>query len=63
MIPTGKENVSKAIKSIGQELIKRADKISEDLEKVSTITINAILTPQELVNFDVTKNYVAEFEE
>lgn len=59
----GKENVNKAIKAIGQELIIRADDISNDIDKVNTITINAILTPTEIVNFDITKNYIATFEE
>ncbi len=58
----GKENVNKSIKAIGQELIRRADDISSDIERVGTITINAVLTPTEIVNFDVTKNYTAEFE-
>lgn len=58
----GKENVNKSIKAIGQELIRRADDISSDIERVGTITINAVLTPTEIVNFDITKNYTAEFE-
>lgn len=62
LIPTGKENVNKSIKAIGQELIRRADDIANDINKVSSITINAVLTPDEIVNFDVTKNYIAEFE-
>ena len=62
LIPTGKENVNKSIKAIGQELIRRADDIANDINKVSSITINVVLTPDEIVNFDVTKNYIAEFE-
>lgn len=58
----GKEKVNKSIKAIGQELIRRADDISNDIEKVGTITINAVLTPGEIVNFNITKNYTAEFE-
>lgn len=58
----GKENVKKSIKAIGQELIKRADDISNDIEMVSNITINAVLTPEEITNFDITKNYTAMFE-
>lgn len=63
VIPVGKENVRKSIISIGQELIKRADDIVNDINKVSTITINAILTPEEVTNFNITKNYTAMFED
>lgn len=63
IIALGQENINKGIKAIGQELIRRADEISSDIKHVSTITINAVLTPEEVVNFDITKNYIAEFEE
>ena len=63
IIALGKENINKAIKAIGQELIRRADEISFNIERVSTITINAVLTPAEVVNFDITKNYIATFQE
>lgn len=59
---TKKEDVNKSIKAIGQELIRRADDISKDVEMVSSITINAVLTPTEVVNFDITKNYTEMFE-
>ena len=58
-----KEDVKKGIIAIGQELIKRADDITNDLERVSTITIHAVLTPDEFVNFDINKNYTAILEE
>lgn len=54
----GKENVNKAIKIIGEELIKRADNITRDIDNVATITIKAVLTPTEILNFDIVKNYV-----
>ena len=38
---TRKEDINKSIKAIGQELIRRADDISKDVEMVSSITINA----------------------
>lgn len=63
VIPIGKNNINKAIKAIGQELIKRADDISNDIERVSYINIYATLTPDEITSFDITKNYVAEFED
>ena len=58
-----KEEVKNGIIAIGQELIKRAEDISTDIERVSTITIYAVLNPSEVVNFDITKNYKAFLEE
>lgn len=48
--PISKENVKKSIIAIGQELIKRASDIVNDLKG-------------EITNFDIKKNYVAVFEE
>ncbi len=62
LIPTGKENVKKIIIAIGQELIKRADDITNDLKFVSSIEINANLTPDEITNFDIKKKYTAIYE-
>lgn len=59
----GKENTIKSIKAIGQNLIERAEEICNDLDNVKSITIYANLTPSEICNFDVTKNYTANFEE
>lgn len=56
-----KETCIQAIKSIGQELIKRAEDISNDIERVQSISIYANITPLEIVNFDITKNYITEF--
>lgn len=58
-----KEDVNKAIKAIGQELIERADDITNDLNMVHDITIYANITPTEVTNFDITKNYCAIFRE
>lgn len=63
LMPTGKENVKKAIIAIGQELIRRADDITNDLKFVASIEINAKLIPDEIVNFDVKKNYMATYED
>lgn len=63
LVPIAKENVKKAIIAIGQELIKRADDITNDLEFVSNIEINAKLTPDEITNFDIKKNYIAKYSE
>lgn len=61
--PTNKENAKKAIIAIGQELIKRADDITNDLKFVTNIEINANLTPYEITNFDINKKYMAMYEE
>ena len=39
LIPIGKEKVKESIIAIGQELIKRADDITNDLEFVANIEI------------------------
>lgn len=61
--PIGKENAKKSIIAIGQELIKRADDITNDLKFVTNIEINANLTPYEITNFDIKKNYIATYED
>ena len=63
LTPDGKENVKKSIIAIGQELIERADDITNDLKFVANIEINAKLTVDEVTNFDIKKNYIARFEE
>ncbi len=62
LIVKNKETCKDAIISIGQELIKRAEDISNDIERVSSIEISAKLNPDEVVNIDVKKNYIAKFE-
>lgn len=61
--PVGKENVKKSIIAIGQELIERADDITNDLKLVANIEIYAKLTPDEITNFDIKKNYTATYED
>lgn len=63
LVPIGKENVKKAIISIGQELIKRADDITNDIKFVANIEISAKLTPDEVTNFNIKKNYIATYED
>lgn len=58
-----KETAKKGIIAIGQELIKRAEDITNDIEQVTSITISAKLNPLEIVNFNVTKNYTAIIED
>lgn len=57
------ETAKQGIIAIGQSLIERAEEISRDLDRVTSITIHAQLNPCEIVNFDITKNYIAEFKE
>lgn len=56
------EEAKEAIISIAQELIRRADDITNDLDLVSSITIMSTITADETVNLNVTKNYIARFE-
>lgn len=63
IIIKNEEAIKKGIIAIGQSLIERAEEISRDLDKVTSITIFAQLNPSEIVNFDITKNYTAEFKE
>lgn len=58
-----KEAVKNGIIAVGQELIRRAEDISNDIEHVTSITIYARLDPAEVVNFDITKNYTAYLEQ
>lgn len=63
IIVNNEEATKKGIIAIGQSLIERAEEISRDLDRVTSITIYAQLNPSEIVNFDITKNYTAEFKE
>lgn len=58
-----KESCKNAIIAIGQDLIKRAEEISSDLEYVGSITIHVKLNPTEIVNYDITKNRIIFWEE
>lgn len=51
------EEVARQIKAIGEDLIKRAEDISKDLENVTQITIFSIIEDGTITNYDVTKNY------
>ena len=52
--------VAKCIKAIGEDLIKRADDISRDLDRVSSISISSVIHGGEIINYDVNKNYNVE---
>lgn len=52
-------NAKEAIIAIGQSLIEKAEEITSDLNNVRSITIYANIVVDEVVTFDVTKNYFA----
>lgn len=56
------DGVEKSIKAIGQSLIDRASDIAKDVDDVTSITIFALLDPSAIVNFDITKNYIARID-
>lgn len=62
---TNKEEAEKAIISVGQEIIRRAKDICNDLNRVASIKIDAeiIPFPDEAINVYITKNYITKFEE
>lgn len=57
-----RETCIQAIKSIGQDLINKAEDITNDIDRVQSISIYANINPLEVVSFDVTKNYVVKFQ-
>ncbi len=57
-----KQDTENAIKAIGEELIRQAQDISREIDNVTSITIDAKITPDEIVNVNVTKNYVARLD-
>ena len=52
--------VSESIKSRGEDLIARADDIARDLRNVTSININSKISYDEIINYDITKNYYTE---
>ena len=63
VIIKNEETAKNGIIAIGQSLIEKAEEITRDLDRVQSITIFAQLNPGEIINFDITKNYVAELKE
>ena len=53
----GKECVKEHIIEIGQDLIKRAEEISNNIDNVRDITIYAMLTAEDIVHYNITKSY------
>ena len=63
VIIKNEETAKNGIIAIGQSLIEKAEEITRDLDRVASITIFAQLNPGEIINFDITKNYIAELKE
>ena len=63
IIIKNEETAKNGIIAIGQSLIERAEEITKDLDRVTSITIFAQINPSEIINFDITKNYIAELKE
>ena len=51
------------LEALGKSIIKNAEEVSRDLKGVTSITIFAQLNPDEVINYDITKNYNVLFEE
>lgn len=60
-----KEEAEKAIISVGQEIIRRAKDVCNDLKGVTSIKIDAEIVPfpDEAISININKNYITEFEE
>lgn len=59
-----KEEAEKAIISVGQEIIRRAKDVCNDLKGVTSIKIDAEIVPfpDEAISININKNYITEFE-
>ena len=60
-----KEEAETAMIAVGQEIIRRAKETCSDVDRVTSIKINAeiIPFPDGAITVNINKNYVAEFEE
>lgn len=54
----GKEGVKKALISIGQEIIDRAEDTSNDIKLVRSITISSQIEPTEVPAVRIEKEYI-----
>lgn len=59
-----KEEAEKAMIAVGQEIIRRAKETCSNVDRVTSIKIDAeiIPFPDEAINVNINKNYIAEFE-
>lgn len=56
--PIGKEEIKKALISIGQEIIDRAEDVSNDLKLVRSITVFSQIEPSEAPTVRIEKEYI-----
>lgn len=59
----GKDDCKQAIKIIGKELINLSDEITENLDGVKSISIDATIEGGEIVTFNIKKTYIAGLNE
>ncbi len=62
---TSKEEAEKAMIAVGQEIIRRAKDITNDLDRVTSIKIDAEIEtfPEGYISVNINKNYIAEFQD
>ena len=60
-----KEEAEKAMIAIGQEIIRRAKDITNDIDRVTSIKIDAEIEPfpEGYISVNINKNYIAEFQD
>lgn len=58
-----KNDLENWVKAIGKNIMDRAEDIGRDTKRVRTVTIYACITPDEILNFDITKNYGVDLQE
>lgn len=58
-----KEELKKAIISIGENLIEKADEICRDIDLMKELEIKAIIVPFQAVDYSINKKYLATFNE
>ena len=57
------DDLERWIKNIGADIIERAEDVGRDTKRVRTVSIYALITPDEILNFDITKNYIVDQKE
>ena len=59
----GKENIEEGLKAFGEEIIKKRYEILENLDNAMSITIKMEIKPEEVMNYEISKNYCLTKEE
>ena len=58
IVPIGKEEIKNALINIGQEIIDRAEDVSNDIKQVRSITIFSQIKPSEVPTVRIEKEYI-----